>query len=567
MRHVVNRRQFLAAASAPFLLSRRAFADSPKDGGELAADVVIVGGGTGGCAAALAALRGGASVVMTEETAWIGGQFTQQAVPPDENRWIEVGGANRSYIQFREAIREVYRKRAGPSLTDAARKNPRLNPGNGWVSRLCHDPRVSLAVLEDWVRPHVASGKLKLLRHWKATAADTIGDRVRAVTGRDLRTGATHTLTGKFVLDATEQGDLLPLAKVEHVTGRESHTQTGEPHAPAEARPTDIQSFTYCFALEHRPGEDHTIARPAEYDFWRSYVPPWYADGQPLFSWLYRWTPTGRYGFDPEHDKTADGPNLWTYRRIVDKRQFAPGSVPGDVSIVNWHQNDYTLGPLHAVPEAEAAKNRALGRALSLSLVYWLQTEAPRPDGKTGWPGLRPVKEFVGSDDGLAQYPYVRESRRIKAEITVLEQHVVEEVRRKETGLPKDEVRAAPFADSVGIGHYMLDLHATSGSAPRLDLPTLPFQVPLGSLIPVRVENLLPACKNLGVTHLTNGCYRLHPIEWGIGEAAGALAAFCLARNESPRRVRNRWPLLAEFQKRLRDDGFELEWDAILKRS
>ena len=40
---------------------------------ELTADVAIVGGSAGGCAAALAACRAGCSVVMTEETAWIGG--------------------------------------------------------------------------------------------------------------------------------------------------------------------------------------------------------------------------------------------------------------------------------------------------------------------------------------------------------------------------------------------------------------------------------------------------------------------------------------------------------------
>ena len=52
---------------------------------------------------------------------------------------------------------------------------------------------------------------------------------------------------------------------------------------------------------------------------------------------------------------------------------------------------------------------------------------------------------------------------------------------------------------------------------------TIPFEIPLGALLPERVENLLPACKNIGTTHITNGCYRLHPVEWNIGEAAGAL--------------------------------------------
>src|SRR5206468_9538617 len=65
-------------------------------------------------------------------------------------------------------------------------------------------------------------------------------------------------------------------------------------------------------------------------------------------------------------------------------------------------------------------------------------------------------------------------------------------------------------------------LHPSSGGDNYIDVSSLPFQIPLGSLIPKRVENLLPACKNLGTTHITNGCYRLHPVEWNIGESAGA---------------------------------------------
>ena len=44
-------------------------------------DILIVGGGTGAIGAALSALRLGKSVIMSEETDWIGGQLTAQAVP------------------------------------------------------------------------------------------------------------------------------------------------------------------------------------------------------------------------------------------------------------------------------------------------------------------------------------------------------------------------------------------------------------------------------------------------------------------------------------------------------
>jgi hypothetical protein len=74
----------------------------------------------------------------------------------------------------------------------------------------------------------------------------------------------------------------------------------------------------------------------------------------------------------------------------------------------------------------------------------------------------------------------------------------------------------------------------------------------------------LPACKNIGTTHITNGCYRLHPIEWNIGEAVGYLLTFCLNGKVSPRAVRNRAELLKDFQDLLVEKGFELEWQTDL---
>ena len=89
---------------------------------------------------------------------------------------------------------------------------------------------------------------------------------------------------------------------------------------------------------------------------------------------------------------------------------------------------------------------------------------------------------------------------------------------------------AADFPGNVGIGHCSMDQRRrTRGNSGRYGA-TLPFQIPLSALLPKRTENLLPACKNLGVTHLINGCYRLHPIEWNIGESVASLVAFCVAR-------------------------------------
>jgi hypothetical protein len=554
-----NRRRWLktAATSALMVPMPVAFAQP-----ESAADIVIIGGGLGGCAAALAALRAGQRVIMSEPADWIGGQLTSQGVPPDEHRWIESHGANRSYRELRNRIRDYYRQHT--PLTAAARENPMLNPGNGSVSRLCCEPQVAWRVLQTWLDPYIQSGQLTLHLRSLPTAADVSGDTVHAVTITHTQTGQSQVLRGKIFIDASELGDLLPLTGTEFVVGAEGRSETNELHAAEQANPSNQQAFTMCFAVEYVPGDEGTIDRPSEYEFWRDYVPqltpPW--PGR-LLDWTYTHPRSGqprRLGFNPASGASQGAINLWIYRRIIDHRQFEAGRYGGDVSLINWPQNDYLLGNLIGVSAAEAQSHVERAKQLSLSLLYWLQTEAPRDDGGTGFGGLRLRGDIMGTAHGLAQMPYVRESRRIQAEFTVLEEHVGREQRSLVTGQPQTEVKAAAFADSVGLGSYAIDLHPSTTGDNYIDFESLPFQIPLRALLPVRMQNLLPACKNIGVTHVTGGCYRLHPVEWGIGEAVGTLASFALDKHHSPRAVGNQPAVLQEFQQLLQSQGVELSW-------
>jgi hypothetical protein len=557
----MNRRNFLQYSASllaiPSLYTRAR---------ELTCDIAVIGGGVGGFAAALAALRNGRRVILTEETRWIGGQLTAQAVPPDEHPWIEQSGCTRSYRAYRESVRKYYRRNY--PLTEQARARADLNPGNGSVSRLTHEFRVSVAVLEAALAPYVSSGQLLVLLEHIPESATTGRDWVRSVAVRDMRSGLTRMVTAKYFLDATELGDLLPLTKTESVTGAESQAETGELHAAAKAQSANSQSFTYCFAMDHLEGEDHTVERPRDYDTWRAYVPnlvpPW--PGL-LLSWTIcdpaTWQPT-KTCFVPNPGPTAsEDRNLWIYRRIADRVNFLPGAYQSDITLVNWPQNDYWGGDL--VTASPEQRNELLRRAkqLSLSLLYWMQTEAPRPNGGYGWKGLRLRKDVVGTEDGLAASPYIRESRRIRAEFTVLEQHVGTEMRMKQTGKSLGEVTAEKFKDSVGVGSYRIDLHPSAGGTNYIDISSLPYQIPLGALLPQRVENLLAAAKNIGTTHITNGCYRLHPTEWNIGEAAGALAAHAMKLGRPPRAIRNNRKVLEDFQGSLVTQGFELDWPHV----
>ena len=532
---------------------------------EIAADIGIIGGGLGGAAAAMAAARSGRSVVMTEETDWIGGQLTSQAVPPDEHPWIEQFGCTRTYREFRNGVREFYRRNY--PFSREAQEQWNLNPGNGSVSRLCHEPKAALAVLNEMLAPFVSRGIVRVLLNHKAVRAETEEDFVRAVVVRSALTGEETVLTAPYFLDATELGDLLPLCGAEFVTGAEAQAETGEPHAAPVAQPDNQQAFTMCFAMDYRDSENWTIDRPEEYAFWRDYVPALTpAWPGPLVSLTYSSPFTLRPHtaiFDPQNESQNKASGFWRYRRILAQRHFADNPNTGDICLANWPMNDYLLGNLVGVSEMESAEHIRRAKQLSLSLLYWLQTEAPRPDGGTGWPGLRLRPDVAGTEDGLAKAPYIREARRIKAEFTILEQHVGTEARMTETGQTKENVKAEWYPDSIGIGAYRIDLHPSTGGDNYIDISSLPFQIPLGALIPVRMENVIPACKNLGTTHITNGCYRLHPTEWNIGEAAGALAAACLNHNLSPRALRNTPVPLETFQKALQTNGVETHWPQL----
>jgi hypothetical protein len=489
-------------------------------------DIAIIGAGMGGVAASLAACAAGMRVVLTDPTDWIGGQMTAQGVSAfDEHPLIETQGATRRYYQLRNAIRAA----VGAD-----------NPGNGWVSRLCFEPRVGLACLEAMIAPYQEHGLLRLLLEVAPVAAEMSGAKVASITLKSTRDPGAPPIRVRaaYVLDATELGDLLPLTGTAYVKGAEAFAETGEDGAPDVARPGEVQSFTYCFAVEHRPGERHIIPAPAGYAQFR--------DTQP-----YSLTLTGHDGSSPRPFQMFGGDlPFWTYRRIRD------GAMLGgnDLALINWHSNDYFGRTLIDVPDADQQAAHDEAKRLSLGFLHWLQTECPRDaadGGGFGYPELMLRPDVMGTPDGLGKHPYIRESRRIRA---------LRQIRAHEIAAATNVDRAqTDFPDSVGVGWYAMDLHPCVGNphAGRYQA-TILFQIPLGALIPERTQNLIAACKNIGTTHLTNGAYRLHPIEWNTGEAAGALAAFCITENCTPHAVDADHERLRRFQDVLRGQGVPL---------
>ena len=500
---------------------------------EQTCDVVILGGGLGGSAAAMTSSQMAGRVCMTEPTNWVGGQMTSQGISAfDDNEWIETTGATRSFRVLRQKIRDYY----APMLREGVKAGSALNPGLCWVSYECSEATVDHTMLLSMLEPYVHRGKLLILLRTAPVAVERRGSRIQDVTVYDFASRRFLRLRGTVFIDATELGEFLPLAGADFVTGAESRAETGEPDGPLQADLSAAQSFTYPFILERGSSTDDS-PNPVGYDRYISHFSfqSTDANGQTLSYGMYANLPNTPGSF-------------WNYRRLIAKEQFKPKIFPSDLSVINWDSNDVCDQGLLSANPGDQAKALQHAKQVSLAFAWWLQHDVPRDDGKgTGYPDVEIVRSALGSKDGLSQFPYVREARRLKALRTIHEQDLAT------TG-----ARAVAFEDSVGIGQYPIDIHAC-GNSPHLP-PSKPYQIPLGALIPANISNLVAASKNIGTTHITNGAYRVHPTEWAIGSAAGAVAAAAVSQHVTPKDIDIAPARLRKLQWDLIVQGQPLVW-------
>lgn len=504
-------------------------------------DILIVGGGLGGVAAAFESTSSERKmkVCLLEETDWLGGQITSQGVSAlDENKYVETSGACGTYLSIRSQIREFYKMNR--NIKSEGRADARLDPGACWVSRLAFEPKVALPIIDKLLEPAVKSKRLSIFMRNKIAGAKVATrsgkKRITSVVSVNLDSGEQIEFHPKYVVDATELGDVLAVAGLRYRSGSDPRDLAGEPHAPEVGNPDNVQDFTYPFVVEFCPGENHTIPKPLHYDEFNT-AGKFSFQGYKMFHNASRKSPDGA---------VAELLPFWTYRRLIDRSKFNDENYKFDISMINWDSNDLRGHNIIDADPLTMAERLALGKAVSLGFLYWLQTEAPRDDGGFGYPELKLNFDVLGTDDGLSKYPYIRESRRIVPHKLVAEQDIVVAT--------NDNARAKLFDDSVGIGLYPVDIHGYQ-EIPGAAQETRPFQVPLGALLHVDVANLVAGCKNIGVTHITNGAYRLHPIEWAVGSAAGTLLLHCLTRGRMPLSI-------AETPKYLRS----LQHDLVMRR-
>jgi FAD dependent oxidoreductase len=356
----------------------------------------------------------------------------------------------------------------------------------GWVSNTNFEPHVgdsifkAMAANEKNLKVHFGFGFETVLKE---------GNKITGATFRNSDNTEVIKVKAKVVIDATELGDVLAAAGAAYDLGMDDPAISGE----TEARQKNdiIQDLTWAAVLkDYGAGTDKTIPRPVQYD-------------------------SIKY-FCSTSDAPCNGkPYIYDVKKVLNY-----GKLPNGKYMLNWpaHGNDYYL---NVVEKSSAFRvlSYELAKQHTLGFIYFMQTELG-------------MKNIGLADDelngGLALIPYNREGRRVKGVVRMNINHI------------KNPYDNTLYRTGISVGDYPVDHHHAQypGKVPEIEFPHIPsYNIPLGALIPEKIDGLIVCEKGISVTNIVNGTTRLQPVVLLTGQAAGMLAALSVKEKKKPRNV------------------------------
>ena len=489
-------------------------------------EVVVVGATSAGVCAAVAAAQAGASVVLLEPGQHVGGMTSGGLGYTDVGDVRVLGGAA---ARFRAEVAAHYGV-----------------PVGAWAGP---EPHVAEAILRRWLD----HPRIEVVLGARVVAADV---RDRAVTA--VRTADGRTWAGGAFVDATYEGDLLPLAGVPYAVGREDRSLHGEelagrrePVPGRHAFPAWISPFA-----DDPSGVTAGAVLPQVRDV--PLAPVGSGDGG-VMSYGYRLCLTTAADRVPVERRDGYDEAAWELGRRLFRHWAAEGHVPAAGGLLGLEPNlpggkadGNSLGPFSLsvldgtaweYPDADAARREEIRQhhLHHAQDLLWFLTHDPAVPASVRrelarW-GL-PRDEFADTGH-LPHQLYVREARRMVGEV-VLTEH--------------DLRRPARWHDVVAMGSYHLDVREVQRTwrwvheHPRpvamvvtegyLSVPVPPYPVPYRALVPrwEDVTNLVvPVC--LSASHVAFSSVRMEPQYQMLGHVAGLAAARAVATGRAVQAV------------------------------
>ncbi|MEK6261420.1 MAG: FAD-dependent oxidoreductase [Planctomycetota bacterium] len=562
-------------------LCSQSFADETVE-----CDLLVVGGNEAGVAAAVQAARLGVPrVVLVNDIAWLGGQFSAEGVGCVDE-WTVYRGQRVNFPRsgiFLEVINRICERNK--------QKYGLTNPGNAWCGTETIEPAEAAALFERLIAPYrvgdpvgqaanlseegrlaarpTGTGSITYLQPWEPVRVDVQNNTVRAVEFAKPDDSNTRLVVrAKLTIDCSDWGDVVRLSGAKYSAGPDLKSRFGEPGAPegplGEAR-NEMNPLSWCVVLREA-GRDVTITPPGDFDP-RKFTP---LDKIPPF-------------VDTDMKDGIYSPKGWciyTHRRLVDRRHNGL-PVGTEKTFLNWPNQDYPLYdfPKQVADALDATEPGASKKNLvemtpaqrrivfddakrhALGLLYYLQTKVHDRVGDypQSFRYMELTDEF-GTPDRLPPKPYVREALRLEA-LYMLREHDIRAADRN----PRWAKAMVP--DAVFGFQFNIDFHPTrrkfldgGNTGPwqfvhtanrNWHTDTDRGMLPLRSLVPVEINGLLGASKNIGVSSLVSSAVRVHGQMMLSGQASGTAAWLCLRDNLQPRDLARNWPRIRELQQRL----------------
>jgi hypothetical protein len=521
---------------------------------DFTADVVIYGDASGGVTAAIQATRMGKTAVLVSQYGHLGGLTSSGLGWSDIGNDAILGGISSEFYQqvyqhYQKAEAWTWEPKAG--FANKGQGVPALNSKTQLASTF--EPKVAEAVFNSMARTagiRILKGRLDLTK-----GVIKEGKRIKAI-----RLDNGKEIAGEMFIDASYEGDLLPLAGISFMIGREANAEfaeTGNGNAGVAAKnqlPNGIdpyvvkndassgllpgvneevggekgaadrrlQAYCYRMCLTNHPENRVMIGKPKSYDE---------ADYEILFRAIEAGQKGNFFKLSPIPNHKTDSNNEGGISTDLIGRNYGDGW--------NWA----TLS--HGEREKLAAKHRDW----QIGLVWTLQHHPRVPDKIREFyqPWGLPKDEFI--DNGHWPYNlYVREARRMRSDFVMTEAHCKNKT---------------PIEDPVGMGAYSLDSHNTQRIVHKnmvknegdiqVSLGGKPYGISYRALVPKpsECENLL-APWALSSTHIAFGSIRMEPVFMVLGQSAATAAAMAIDGRISVQEVpyhQLRARLLADGQK------------------
>ena len=425
-----------------------------------------------------------------------------------------------------------------------------------------------------------------------------------------------------YVVEATETGEVIALSGVPYRLGLDprsylnpsSPTDTGDQYC--------VQGFTYTFGME-RTAEPQPQPEPSYYQQYAPYFSYERSrNSNDYFDYVFTYRRIAAPDPRPEgrqfgQTKVAPGDismQNWTWGNDYRPGTFEDNLIysPAQLALNGQLEPGGWLGGLRVDTLRKGEEN-------AYAYYHWLVAgdidSQLGPDVKEPNPNhifRAGLESPMGTAHGLSKYPYIREARRIVGrpayghedgfmvnEIDISRADYRQDYYKETLGdrrylqlwqalaglqtlevldedVPAADIgrrtRSTIFPDSVGIAQYAIDFHPCLTQSPaetpgnteyenirKAHGQAYPGQIPLRSMIPQKIDNLLIAGKTIATSNIAAAAYRVHSFEWSVGAAAGTTIDFALDNGVFPYELvddlPSREPMLEQLQRRLNDDG------------